>query len=172
MSLLNNRTFIITARNGTFANLQSAWSLGEFSEAEPLYTTDNKKLYVADSNGAPQLVSPGPRVSKTGNYSLNTTWDVGSKFDNQGASGTVVLTLPATWTSNAGVYYEFCCAAAQSFQIKASGGAVINNGTATPSSVNGTITCPSLPYSYLVLEGLGSGVRWVVRSITGTWNVA
>ena len=97
MSKLNNRDFIISVRNGSFASLQTAWALGQFSPNKPLFTTDNKKLYMSDSTGTPQLVGFGPRVSKTGNYTINTQWDIGTKFDNQGASGTIVLTLPTTW---------------------------------------------------------------------------
>ena len=172
MSKLNNRDFIISIRNGTFANLQAAWALGQFSPNEPVFTTDNNKLYMSDSTGTPQLVGFGLRVSKTANYTINTQWDIGTKFDNQGASGTVVLTLPTTWGSNTGVYYEFCCAVAQLIQIAPVASAKIALGST--NSTNGTgggYIRSNTPFSYLVIEGLGSGVQWVVRSATGTWVV-
>lgn len=107
------------------------------------------------------FISP-PIVTKTANYSV-LAGDSGAQFNNIGASGTVIFTLPV---SAIGLGYSFLVDAAQTLEISVhSGGDVIGwiGSTAPTLSIN-------TPYSFVTLSCQKSGI-WVVTSMVGNWNL-
>src|ERR1700686_1556594 len=71
------------------------------------------------------------RKTKTANYQI-TTADVGVQFDNIGASGAVILTLPAS--PPLGTKYGFQIAASQYLEVLANTGQTISMGPVTSAS--------------------------------------
>lgn len=117
------------------------------------------------------------RQSKTSNYTIKRIQS-GVSYDNDGASGTVVFTLPGMQdeSSGKGTSFSFYVAAAQTLQITATGGMTIRvEGDVT--SANGNLTCSTVG-SFITLEcldgeGSGSyGTRWVATNKMGTWTVS
>jgi hypothetical protein len=110
--------------------------------------------------------SPGVVVSKTTNYLILTSDNLAT-FDNGGATGLVILTLP---TPSPGLRYSFIVATAQPLEILASGGARISIGLQTGGvGGNATSSFPSSALSLLVPEGI-PGV-WVAQSMAGSWQL-
>jgi hypothetical protein len=76
-----------------------------------------------------------PVATKTASYSV-TAADSGTWFNNKGASGTVVFTLPAVATS-AGCHYRFTGAVAnQIITVTAPAGTLVTYGNAAATSVS------------------------------------
>lgn len=105
-------------------------------------------------------------LSKTANYSLLAT-DSWSVFDNAGASGSVIFTLP---TAAAGLNFGFTVVAAHTLEVLAPASSFIAIGGSN-SAAAGNIQS-STPYSHVHLYvPTGSTTQWVARSLMGTWTV-
>lgn len=152
-------------RDSTAVRLATTPLDGEF-----FVDTDTYKVYVGDGSTAggieigtgvaPQLVT----VTKTANYTL-LTGDSGKDFNNNSASGTVILTLPA---AAANLQYAMAVTAAQYFQMLASGSDVIN-WAGTPSAGGGYIRS-NVVGSYLTVKCHGSGL-WLASAVEGPWSI-
>lgn len=103
-------------------------------------------------------------LTKTAAYNVLVA-DSGTHFDNIGATGTVVLTLP---TAAAGL--QFCGAVYAAFTLEflAGAGDKIADGV-TEGAAAGNIQSASV-YDSVCFEAHGAG-QWVVTSQTGTWTV-
>ena len=97
-------------------------------------------------------------VSKTADYTV-TTGDNGVHFDNLGASGDIVLTLP---TPAAGLGYTFTVMASHYIRV---------NGTIMQGGLSGAYIRSNTPGNYLALEAHDSS-GWIVSSIEGGWGLA
>lgn len=104
-------------------------------------------------------------TTKTTNYTA-TVADSGTSFNNNGASGSVNIFLPA---ATKGLTYCGVVATAQTFQFTAHDTNLIYSG-AIVSSSGGNINS-NTPYSYIQLECHLSGI-WLVTFLTGTWHLA
>lgn len=105
-----------------------------------------------------------PRLAKTADYTV-TTADNGVHFDNNGASGQVIFTLPAPDT---GLNYCFAATATQAIQVKAAGGVRIrvgNSTTAADGYIGATGPTPS------VCVRAQTAAAWLVTSIAGSWTI-
>jgi len=103
--------------------------------------------------------------NETTNYTV-LSGDNFKKFNNAGAGGTVVLTLPA---ATAPFKVSGLVVASQILRFDAAGTDVIANAGVT-SAAGGTIES-DLANSTIDLECQVNGV-WVVTAITGTWTTA
>ena len=112
------------------------------------------------------------RISKTGDYPITIT-DSSIQFDNLGAGGTVIFTLPndPIIDPNYGApIYGFTVAAAQTLQINVGNGAATINNGGSVGSAGGHVTCATVgAYIELTNYDTGGGRKWVVKSVTGTW---
>jgi len=102
--------------------------------------------------------------NKTGNYTILDT-DSGTMFTNNGAAGTVTLTLP---TAAAGLTYVFVVKETQTLDIVRAGSDVIydNNGTTTSTHVSSNAAG-----RVIRLTAIAAGI-WVTESIVGSWTYA
>lgn len=103
-------------------------------------------------------------VTKTSAYTV-AAGDSGTHFDNIGATGSVVLTLP---TAAAGLNYCMAVYASFTLEALAQTGDKIASGT-TEGASGGNIQSAS-PYDSVCFEAHGTN-QWVVTSQTGTWTV-
>jgi hypothetical protein len=95
-----------------------------------------------------------------------TTTESGTAHTNTGASGTIVLALPA---ATVGLRYIFAVGAAQELRIDPNGSQTIS----LPST-----GVPGAAGKYLVADAIGENVElvcyiagtWSVRCYTGTWT--
>lgn len=103
-------------------------------------------------------------VNKTANYSA-TTGDSGSSFNNTGASGAVVISLPA---AAAGLQYGAYVGAAQTLELLANGTDTINNG-GDVSAAGGNIAAATVgDFIWLICNAAG---QWSTMSIIGDWTL-
>lgn len=102
-------------------------------------------------------------VHLTSNYTILPS-DSGTHFDNFGAFGAVVASLPAP---SEGLFFCFAVLAPQTLQINATGAVVIWIDT-TPTVVAGHVSS-NVAASSLCLEAHDSS-QWLASSFTGTWN--
>lgn len=94
--------------------------------------------------------------------------DNGTFFDNAGASGLVVITLPASPTS--GIYYFFYVAAAQTLEIKANGNSVtIQAGPSLVSMGGGNVQSSTV--GSLVQMVCIDSTHWACMNVQGKWAV-
>lgn len=117
--------------------------------------------------GNQTLAGRGPIefVAKTAAYTI-TEGESGSGFKNTGASGAIVLTLPA---ATVGLHYYFYVDAAQELRIDP-------NGTETISLPSTGV--PGAAGKYLSADAVGESVHlvcaktgtWAVYGHTGTWT--
>jgi hypothetical protein len=103
-------------------------------------------------------------LTKTANYTI-TSADSATHFNNIGASGDIVFSLPAAAT---GLYYAFVVYASHYIRFNANGSDIIALGTDTSSA--GGYVRSNAPYSFLQIEAHGTGI-WVASAIAGTWSV-
>lgn len=103
-------------------------------------------------------------VSKTTNYTVSTI-DNGTHFDNIGASGTVIFSLPA---AARGLSYEFLVSAAFTVEILCAGTDKIAIGGT--NSAGGGNAQTNTPFATLAIEAHAAG-QWVSRSATASWTV-
>ena len=125
-----------------------------------IYKKSNTTWYVEPVAG----ILINDRSSKTANYSI-LSGEFGTQFDNVGASGAVVFTLPAAYV---GAKFGFCCAVAQLLTVLAPASTSIAIG-ATNSAAAGNVAS-STPFSYVEIEKI-TATQWVAKSSTGTWTV-
>lgn len=97
-------------------------------------------------------------ISKTADYTI-TTGDNGKTFDNTGATGAIVLTLPTPATN---LTYKFAVTVAQYLRI---------NGTILQGGLSGAYIRSNTPGSYLSIEAHDSS-GWIVTSTEGGWGLA
>ncbi len=102
--------------------------------------------------------------SKTINYTILDTDDC-KHFNNIGAPGDIVLTLPP---AEEGLHYGFLVVAASYVKIQAVGGDVISRSVET-SAPAGYIRS-NIPYAFLTIESHSAGT-WIVSSQVGTWSI-
>jgi len=131
--------------------------------------TDTWYLYVGDGataggilvgNFAAGIVT----ATKTSNYSI-LSGDNGTRYNNIGAGGTVILSLPA---AAAGLQFAGAVFAAQYLRFTADGSDVIKYG-GTDSAGGGYIRS-NQSGAFLQLEAHGTGA-WIVSSDSGSWSV-
>lgn len=106
-------------------------------------------------------------ASKTLNYTLLAA-DAGNLFDNTGATGTVILTLPA-WAADPTLRFYFMVTAAQILRVLAPASTRIASGI-TNSAAAGNIQSAT-PYSALCLIATSISNQWAVESATGEWTI-
>lgn len=104
-------------------------------------------------------------LAKTSDFAV-TAPDSGTTFTNEGAGGTVTLTLPA---GGDGMIVHFLVVAAQILKVNTDTGAVIYQGS-DQSSGGGGYTQSSDVGAALTLVGVAGG--WYARAYTGVWTVA
>lgn len=102
--------------------------------------------------------------TKTSNYAI-VVGDVGTHFNNIGASGAVEFDLPA---ASDGLWFGFLVWEPEYLQINADGYDTISIGDET-SLDSGNIGS-DVPFSFLILESHAAG-SWVARSVVGNWEV-
>jgi hypothetical protein len=105
-------------------------------------------------------------ATKTTNYTINNTTDDGTWFNNTGAAGTVILTLPAAPAAN-----QTACAvvtAAFALEFLAPTSTKIALGT-TNSIVAGNIQS-NAPFSMVCVYAQTS-TQWIVYNLQGTANL-
>lgn len=113
-------------------------------------------------------------ITKTAAYTIPRGFS-GAQYDNTGAAGTVVFTLPTLADTDGpvgirGTKFGFYVGAAQTLQLKATNGMVIRNGAST-SSANGTASNATIG-SYIEIEAKSTS-EWVCKSTpVGTWTLA
>lgn len=110
-------------------------------------------------------VAAGPVISltKTSDYTIPST-QCGYAYNNIGATGTVIFTLPA---AAAGLHYYFTVDAAQTVEVLGAGTDQIAIGASNSSSQNVTAAAA---YASLHLYAYKTG-QWVALASTGTWTV-
>lgn len=91
--------------------------------------------------------------------------ETGSTQTNYGASGSVVLTLPAN--ADKGIYFQIKVAAAQTFTVRPDSGSVLIIGGSTLSAGLGTAADDE--GECLEIECISKGV-WLATSVVGTWT--
>lgn len=107
-----------------------------------------------------------PVVTKTANYAILSA-DNQTTFDNAGASGTVVLSLPPAVL---GLRFAFIALSTHVLEILAAGGDQITIGT--QSSAFGGNAQSSLPYSAIsLIVPHGIPNLWVAQSMAGSWQL-
>lgn len=143
--------------------------IGAVTPAQASFTTATAQTVNATSVNTTLLSTA---TAKTGVVTLSETTaytvlvgDSGTHFDNIGATGSVVLTLP---TAAAGLRYCGAVYAAQTLEFLAGASDKIASGT-TEGAAGGNIQA-SLPYASVCFEAHAAG-QWVVTSQTGTWTV-
>jgi hypothetical protein len=104
-------------------------------------------------------------TAKTANETLTADQSY-QTFTNEGAAGTVTLSLP---TPVAGLEFTFVVVASQSLVIDVGGSVVIYVGE-TPSSAGGSASANS-PGSIITLKAISTTV-WVATSLVGSWTAA
>lgn len=104
-------------------------------------------------------------TARTGDATLSATTDVGTWNTNTGATGEVILTLPASAT---GRRFMFAVDAAQYLRVKAAGTDTIRDA-ATVSAAAGYIRA-NVAGNVLEVTCIASG-KWYVTSKTGIWTV-
>lgn len=136
--------------------------------AEFFFDETTKILYIGDGvtvGGLPVGVgTPIPIVSKTSNYVV-LPGDNGTHFNNVGAGGTVILTLP---TAAQGLSFGFQVDASQILRVLAVSGDFIAQGTL--QSVSGGNIQSNLPCSFIQIECY-KATQWAVISSEGSWTV-
>lgn len=105
-----------------------------------------------------------PVSSHTGDYSVLAA-DSGTHFDNIGAAGTVIFSLPSV---AAGLSFGFLVSAAQTVRVAAAGSEQIAIG-GTNSAAGGNVES-NTPFSFIQVESHGVG-QWVASSSVGSWTV-
>ena len=124
-------------------------------------------VYVGDgATAGGLLIGAGSFVmaSKIANYAVLAS-DNGTHFDNIGASGTVIFTLPA---AARGLNFEFLVSAAFTIEILCAGTDKIAIGGT--NSAGGGNAQSAAPFNTLAIESHAAG-QWVSRSATGSWTV-
>lgn len=109
-----------------------------------------------------------PTLAKTANHTM-TTAENGTLFHNTGATGTVVITLPA---ATVGLEVRAHVRAAFALRLDPNGSEIIGNATA--GSADGTAG------QYIGSSTVGASIhlicmtagRWEVQSVKGTWVLA
>lgn len=104
-------------------------------------------------------------TAKTANETLTAAQSY-QTFTNEGAAGTVTLSLP---TPVAGLEFTFVVVASQSLVIDVGGSVVIYVGE-IPSSAGGGASSNS-PGSIITLKAVSTTV-WVATSLVGSWTPA
>ena len=99
-------------------------------------------------------------ATKTTNYTV-TTGDVGTHFNNSGASAEVDFSLPP---ATAGLIYTFVVIAAQILKVIANGAETIKGGT----TFSATNISSSSPFSTLTIECHIAGT-WISSGTVGIW---
>lgn len=137
-----------------------------------LLTVENGDFGVIDPNSVfnqlvPPAVQPGGAVvSKTSNYAIQPS-DTETTFDNAGASGLVIFSLPPIV---AGFRFSFIVASSFVLEILATGADRIALGTQV-SGFAGVIQSNFLFSSISLIAPSGPSHLWVAQSNTGGWNL-
>jgi hypothetical protein len=105
--------------------------------------------------------------SEVANYNVLST-DSATYFDNGGASGAVVFTLPPV---SPGLNFHFTVVTGQSLEVAAPAGVRIALGV--NNSAPGGNLSSNLPFSAIfVYAPAGVANQWIAESNTGGWDVA
>lgn len=161
------RAFQVNERGKLSFGVSDANGCGGITEAfatfDPTALTGDRTYTVPDHNGTMSVFTT---VTKTANYTV-LTGDAGTDFDNVGAAGVVVLTLP---TAGAGVG-PFCATvdAAQTLEFLAPAGAKIFSAASPPvnGAAAGNVQSNS-PGSRVCLIS-HKALQWYPMSVTGSW---
>ena len=120
---------------------------------------------IVGGNGATRLQIE-TQSTKTADYPI-VTGDLGTQFNNSGAAGTVVFTLPSAPT--AGSRVGFTVLTAQTLRVLAPASTTINVGGALSASA-GNIQSAQIG-AYVELAYVGSN-KWHAKMVTGTGGTA
>jgi hypothetical protein len=105
------------------------------------------------------------QATKTSNYSV-LAGDSNTSFDNTGAGGTVIFTLPSY---TAGLQYCFTVTAAHALEVLAPASNHIAVGTSNSASA-GNIQASAV-YSTACIVATSVSNQWAATSTTGSWTV-
>lgn len=105
-------------------------------------------------------------LEKTGAYTLDKNCDHGRTVSNKGAGGSIAVTLPA---AVAGLRFRFVVVAAQTIEVTAGAGDVIQVAGSTSSS--GGTASNGTAGSVLELLAIDADT-WVAIATVGTWTTA
>jgi len=107
------------------------------------------------------------RLTKTSDYTVRVR-DCGMQFDNAGAGGAVVFSLPVVTAALVGLRYSFCVLAAQSLTVDAPASTTIRIAGSV-SAASGNISASTIG-DCVEIEAV-STTEWVAKSHEGTWTV-
>lgn len=165
-----NGSWTVTYIDATHLDLQGSAFAGTYTSGGTLVPEAGAFLSqdhgYGSINTAPNL-NRTLRQSKTAAYSIPRAYS-GAGYDNTGATGTVVLTLPTINSSSIGTTCNFYVAAAQTFRATAQNSMTIRNAGSVSAS-DGNIAASTIG-NYVELEAV-SATQWVVKSIIGTWTL-
>lgn len=137
-----------------------------FSGSETFYVVQggvSKKITYASIYNQIQSI---PVVTKTGNYAVQAS-DSSVAFDNTGATGTVVFTLPA---EIGGLHFCFTNMVSQVLEVLAPNSVHVAIGTFN-SAASGNVQTSAAFSTLCIYAPTSSTTQWVTTSTTGTWTV-
>lgn len=151
-------------RGPTISRLLLTPLAGEF-----FIDTDTWLVYIGDGLTAGGLlvgqnVSAALIVTKTSNYSL-TTDDSGNQFNNTGAAGDIVLTLPP-----AVVGLNYAGAVTEAFYLRFSADGTDKIAWGEDNSASGGYIRHNAPFAFVSLICHLAG-QWLVSSVAGSWKI-
>jgi hypothetical protein len=163
----------IQLRRDTAANWTSVNTL--LAQGEVGLELDTGKFKIGDGathwTGLPYYAGPGdvfapPVITKTADYVVRAS-DNQTTFDNGGATGLVVFSLPP---AAAGLRYSFIVVSTQIIEVLADSGDSIAIG-ANIGSVGGSAQS-DVPYSLLsLIVPSGGANQWVAGGALGSWTL-
>ncbi len=184
-----NGEWTITVIDGTHVDLQGSTFAGTYTSGggmtSPNWLDQDLAVNYFRTTDAPAGLATfwrDRRMTKTAAYTIPRIIS-GAQFDNIGATGAIILTLPSLNNSGAykkGTTFGFYVAAAQTLTIKAANSMTIRVA-GTVSAANGTVSS-NVVGNYIELTAIDGGVDyvteaavnatiWVAKSVVGTWTV-
>ncbi len=151
--------------DGTLVTGHGGTGLTSFTAGKALYATSTSVLTTGDlpiTGGGTGVAGFGLVTAKTSNDTLTAAQSY-QTFTNEGASGSVTLSLP---TPVAGLEFTFAVVAAQSFVVDVIGSVVIALGPGIESTAGGQISANE-PGAFVTLKCL-SATRW--QAIAGAFG--
>ena len=150
-------------------NYNGAISLNPAANAVTLFSCYASSSSSLQCAGGYQPPVGGLYATKIANYAVLVS-DSQTTFDNGGASGTVIFTLP---TAASGLKYCFVVAASQTLEVLAQSTDKIAFGTTNTSAAGGNISASATFSSICIVAPHGIANQWVATSApAGTWTAS
>lgn len=185
MNLGTNQLYVKTGDNGSYTNINTngfnvigrtstAANCGfQNNSAGSGVYGDSSTCGLATSGVSGLLLDNSQRISmikrqvasKTGNYPV-TAADSFTEFDNAGAAGAVIFTLP---TAALGLTYTFSAVVAQQIKVQAGGSDAISMA-GNSKAAGGLLTGPAATQGATVTITCTSANMWTVTAFQGTWT--